>query len=647
MEQRLKIKTGISKAFWCTQDSRFEEASILNKENKSETISWFDKLFEGGILLPGAHINSSGDFISYESNRPLTFLITGPPGSGKSTLALELCYRLTRNKQMNSDGLFTLYISTEADAEQIRENAASLNWEEVTSRILSFKNERPASPAVTIWGTDKITGPQKITEVIATALSFLGKWLIGSDAGAQTLAEWITRIVKFRNTTKEIEDVTPDILVIDSLNIVERSERADFFKKFLEAGFCGTKILIFVLDSGSNDEHAFWSYTSDNVIRLDYGLQADYFVRSIEIVKARFQSHTWGKHQLKIYPPFNLEEERNREKFSKIRRAHPYRKEGGIFIFPSIHKYLSDYKRLAPIEPPKPVQTKIKGINEMLNGGFPEGRCTALIGNRGGHKSHFGYIHLLHRILNSNETGLIISLRDDEGTTEQTLKKILRQEFEKDDFNNDELKRLEVLYYPPGDITPEEFFHRMFMSIHRLKNAGEKLTVLFNSLDQLTARFPLCTKEEIFIPGIIESLTGEGITSIFVAVAEADQPKEQYGLLPMADVILSFDLTRFPFSFYYQHLNAYWRFEQKTKPNQYVEIHNNFKETHHNSVIINVDRFAGGQRAGKGGLLELVDEEKEEDIKLRVLYERPGLHFTPFDERFPLEMFTNKGLDIT
>ena len=57
---------------------------------------------------------------------------------------------------------------------------------------------------------------------------------------------------------------------------------------------------------------------------------------------------------------------------------------------------------------------------------------------------------------------------------------------------------------------------------HR-ENNWEKLTLLFNSLDQLSSRFPLCAKQDIFVPGLIDSLNGENVR-IFVAVEIASQP---------------------------------------------------------------------------------------------------------------------------
>jgi len=68
--------------------------------------------------------------------------------------------------------------------------------------------------------------------------------------------------------------------------------------------------------------------------------------------------------------------------------------------------------------------SKFLSINGTNKGkGFPKGRCTALIGCRGGHKSHLGYLHILSRLAGKYEKGiaearknaaLIISLRDDE-----------------------------------------------------------------------------------------------------------------------------------------------------------------------------------------------------------------------------------------
>src|SRR5215831_20182409 len=82
-----------------------------------------------------------------------------------------------------------------------------------------------------------------------------------------------------------------------------------------------------------------------------------------------------------------------------------------FFIYPSIHYLLSTYKRTDPTLGPRPVAPKIRALGSVLEGGFPEGRCTAFLGVRGGHKSYLGFMHVVDRVLD-DECGLIVSLRD-------------------------------------------------------------------------------------------------------------------------------------------------------------------------------------------------------------------------------------------
>ncbi len=170
----------------------------------------------------------------------------------------------------------------------------------------------------------------------------------------------------------------------------------------------------------------------------------------------------------------------------------------------------------------------------------------------------------------------------------------------------------------------------MFISIHRLKaaNQGGKIIILFNSLDQLSARFPLCAKQEIFVPGIIETLAGEGITGIFIAVEEPGQPVEQYGLLPMADLILSFQPHRFAFEDYYGHLNEKLHLSQTSA--QVSALREASRNTNKDLIVLQVVRHAGGHAAGDKGLLELI--ESEEDCKSS-FYPKQGLHFVPLSAR--------------
>ncbi len=646
----IRLKSGISQTFWCTLHGgigRFEPAQIAFDSESKQNISWFDQMFEGGILVPD---------LDEKDPRPLTFLITGPPGSGKTTLASELCYRLAKNEQGNKnkngelEHLFTLYLSTDTETDKFVQNVSDLGWQDAARYFMPFdkkitKRNSKLPSAVLVWGQEKIQSEMEkmgsISDLVKASVEALEKWV--TRVSPKGIIQRLDTLIKYIPINKASKNVSPDILVVDSLNIVESEKQSELFQQFIKV--CkARKIVIFILDSGSQGEHKFWEYFCDIVVRMDYEYIHDYYVRTIEVVKARYQSHAWGKHQLKIYPrPSEKDEPENWDPNNRkvqnynvgMRRAHPYRKAGGIFIYPSIHSYLSIYKRKSLSRDIDRDGTYPEKLNEVLQ--LPRGRCTAFIGERGGHKSHLGYLHILHRLLeHKNETGLIISLREDEEATKQTMSRIMEQEFPNSRGIN-ELEyqnRLEVLYYPPGYITPEEFFHRMFISIHRLKMQGGHLTVIFNSLDQLSARFPLCAKQEIFIPGIVQALSGEGITSICIAVNEPGQPVEQYGLLPMADLIMSFSLRRFPVMDYYKHINASWELEEDEElAKKVLELKRDYearRQTYQEAIVLQVVRFSGGQRAGARGILELVNNS---DLG-NSLYPRSGLHFTPLNPKY-------------
>jgi KaiC/GvpD/RAD55 family RecA-like ATPase len=650
----LTLKTGISQAYWCKlegQDRATFDLAELEEDGYEKPICWFDEMFYGAIRFP------------LVSQRPATCLLMGPPGSGKSTLALELCYRLadisfTDGKPIGNKTKpwLSLYISSDMDAIQVFEKANSFGWQRVEDRFFTGKGEIPSSfgthGMVVVRGADSLREGAGMAEAVRKVLKegidlleFIPEDTVQSTAKIGKLAEKLTKWMPTKDPIKKtFKQILPDVVVIDSLNTLELNDRRNYFEQFLNAASGKTHVVVFILDSHHPSiKKDFWEYMCDFVVTTGYDTTKGYFLRDIEIVKARYQDHVLGKQQMKIYsykcescgfkdnPTCEFDFSKCKLDPKNMRREHPYRHEGGIFIYPSIHYYLSKYKRRGPdVEPtyvdtlPKPLNQIVQYVDEEQVGIFPEGRCTAFVGRRGGHKSHLGYLHLLHRLITHEESALVVSLRDDEEMTKRAMYNILRQEFSKENprstINEYELlDRLEILYYPPGYITPEEFFHRMFMSVYRLKRIAKdkKLTVLFNSVDQLAARFPLCAAEDIFIPGIIASLTGENTTSIFIAVDEPGQPEKQYGLIPMADFVLSFSRRRFKLGDYYNHLK-YFQIEKA-----YIKMDDVTKEQVKDTTVVQVQRFAGGEMAGAMGFLELVTHHDTS------LYNRDGLHFIP------------------
>jgi KaiC/GvpD/RAD55 family RecA-like ATPase len=444
-----------------------------------------------------------------------------------------------------------------------------------------------------------------------------------------------------------------EVLIIDSLNtVIPYAERSNIFATFNRWASSGSRILLMILDSSpTNGSTDVWEFASDIVIRLnrkyDVSGYTGYMVRSIEIEKARYQKHVWGRHQLKIHEGSNFVEhcaegDVDEQVASDRMRAHPYRRQGGIFIFPSIHYVLSLYKRKAPTTSKRWIPSCVPNLSQLLGEGYPSGRCTALIGLRGGHKSHLGYTEILSRILpekdgrrvaDPDQRALVVSLRDDEGFTKGTMVKILKRsgvgdaERILDDLQKQGL--LEITYYPPGYITPEEFFHRLLVSIKRLKTpegsktkAEPHVSLLFNSLEQLSSRFPLCAKEPIFVPGIIHMLSAEDVSSFFVTAVEG-QAKETYGLETMAELILEFDRRTCSADEFMEHVKqAYPGLPDKLKSVR-KSLHSDRQV-----IVLKVGRYAGGQAAGAEGILELVGKGHP----LEKLDEKRDLIFMPSGE---------------
>jgi KaiC/GvpD/RAD55 family RecA-like ATPase len=547
----------------------------------------FDDLLGGGIVVPEdivearlgqPTIDSLEDLPKYSGTPGLLILVTGAPGSGKTTFALELCYRLSfgDNSQFDkrlSNGLSSIYVSAEASARSVIQNVVSYGWKSDKFYELPPKPAeiRDSQHRVFLFGRNATEGKGETAKTVLGVIS--GDWLGQYNLRVPT--------TKPKTRRPSLAFVRPQILVIDSFNTLDKEESPRALSDVLRQ--CATRFLvtIAIMDTGPgiSPEHR-WvptEYMADMEIDFSYDRPENYMIRRLWIVKARFQDHADGWHRMKINPRPTPE--------AVPSPLNPVIREGGIFVFPSVHRHLSlargeiDKAKAGsqvPVRHPAAIATPFKALTAAIQGnGFPPGACTCIVGERGGMKSHLAYYTMLKFLEEfTRERAIILSLRDTENAATETLADILCQQV------NDEGKRLvpsvdtkekalahvrdkliandrlEVLYFWPGYISPEEFFHLVCTSVDRLGKGKDNIDrpaaslLIINGLEQLSARFPLCAKESMFISGLLSVLTVKGITVLVTSGGSAGLPSEQggvpAGLLPMSDLIVQTSFRLLP-----------------------------------------------------------------------------------------------------
>ena len=570
----MKIQTGIAPVW----DSFGEPLRDLDGK---PIRSLFDRLLEGGIEIPDTILSDWKNRVAI----PLRLLVSGSPGSGKTTLALELAYRLAQSGLRDgtaendlSQGFHILYISSESPGALLIENkVAKFGWDKEV-----FVNY-PSIPQGTLTAPDRDTKGKVI--VVGTDSEDLRKC-----RNAKAIFEFIEKGWNRLLSKKaaEGEHLFPGVVIIDSLNVLPDQAAIEqaFTKLTSDLGpYRGPFLLVLVSDTFPESKgHPAQEYIVDMEIQLEHEEVNDprvgkYLLRWLRIYKARWQEHGWGRHQVKIisevkpgspnYPP-HLREQGGRppsDRKGESVGTPPYRKrEGGIHINQSVHRHLWEGVLRQPGgQPLEPDPSPLAALDRVTGGGFPKHHATALVGVRGGMKSHLAYLWLLLGASGASrnpaegerepvryESGrsLLVTLRDDAEEARARINEIRGNECHR--FNGlEELDRLEqdhrfrIVHFRPGYITPDEFLFRLWFHIRDFRPTR----AVINGLDHLESSFPLCSIEPIFISSMVDLFTeSAGVTTIFIGVTGEGQTLTQNALLPSSALVLSFRREATPVS---------------------------------------------------------------------------------------------------
>ncbi|MHB9133751.1 MAG: RAD55 family ATPase [Armatimonadota bacterium] len=398
----------------------------------------------------------------------LIILIKGKPGSGKTTLGLQLAKGIHINdgNWLNEEQTSCYYTceQTKKDLEDAR------NRLEPTEAANNVEIKLPPDDLASAESPFAQAGAmlQKVNDI--------------------TLALHRGENQKYR------------VLVVDGLNLLTESERAQFELDRLVAAMrshCRIGVIIYEPDDetwGSID------YQCDMIIELRSRTTdgaEEYFLTELGIPKARFQNAVLGWHQYKI-------------------------RTTGIEVFPSPHFRLHQQKNiqarvkesheaLSKSNPEQPVQDKVAkhSVLSTLLGGIVPGSCTVLLGPRGCLKTELTFDFL--RSPETTEGGLLLSLIDNQSTivgrrTDLCQYHCLRPH-KPSGKTSACYQHVYLLHLPPGCISSSELFNTLEERLACGESTQEEIQkIAFWDLTQLEHRFPLLAQDPLFLPGLIDYL---------------------------------------------------------------------------------------------------------------------------------------------
>jgi hypothetical protein len=296
------------------------------------------------------------------------------------------------------------------------------------------------------------------------------------------------------------------------LNTHERAAYRELFEFISERADLG----LLISETGSEaEETGSREHLVDMVLRLGYRNELGEFKsRVLEIEKCRTQSAIRGEHRFAIH--------RGR----------------GISVYPSIQSLLSVWRRRSrSVGGSQPETWSLDGLDmsSVLAGDAIKGSAMLISGPPATHKLPLGLSFLAAGIAEDKRQSqdanyLLISLREDPASLSRIigvypqLHPLLDRREEPITLN----PCVKVVYVPPDYFTADRFLDWMRNELSRLAQKGKPISrLLFSSLNQLLHNSPMCRKEPLLIPALIELFKKQGVTSLFLAVGNENNSEIQ------------------------------------------------------------------------------------------------------------------------
>lgn len=276
---------------------------------------------------------------------------------------------------------------------------------------------------------------------------------------------------------KNIETIRPDRIVIDPVNVfaygLDEESRRQFYYDFF-ATMKGWNSLVILTGEFTEDEliKSTLSYLVDGIIYISNEPFYEQNIRYLNVLKMRGQDFSGGKHSCKI--------------------THD-----GFVVFPRLHAA----PRTSVLK--ERLSTGIKGLDQMMKGGFIRGSAVLISGSSGTGKTVIGTQFIMNGLL-KNEPGIIISFEEDAAQIRENSKMF---GWDLEGFENKNLLKI---------ISPLEFdVHELAIQLDKAIEETKARRLLFDGTARLARMMPQYTQLPEFMGGIINNLKNKNITTVY------------------------------------------------------------------------------------------------------------------------------------